>query len=348
MLMLDCQPTTVTFLLQARAMAMGSSRNLSSADGTPLRADLYPVGAVGTQGPAGSREPLGAASPAGSGPAEPAAPLNGRLDSGLGPSAPPRRGTVVVLHGYCEHRGRYRHVAEHLNRQGYDVLVGDLRGHGESGGERGFVRRFADYVDDTRALLACAAKELAEPGGPGSQADKPILLGHSMGGLVALEFALAYPDALKALALSAPFLGLKIKVPSWKRGLGLVASVLRPTLRLPSGLQSADLSHDPEVGRRYDADPLVTHDATARWFTEVLAAHADVHARAGRVRVPTLMQVAGDDRIVDAAVSQVVFDRLGASDKNLTVYPGLFHEIFNELDQQRVLSDLTNWLNEHA
>lgn len=343
MLMLDCQPTTVTFLLQATAMAMGSSRNLSSADGTPLRADLYPLGPLGAASSVASAAAGSAKDLAGAGPGDSPAPLNGRLDSGLAPTVPPRRGTVVVLHGYCEHRGRYRHVAEHLNRHGYQVLVGDLRGHGESAGERGFVRRFADYVDDARAFLACAAAEL---GGPA--AAKPILLGHSMGGLVGLEFALAYPDALKALALSAPFLGLKIKVPAWKRGLGLVASVLRPTLRLPSGLQSADLSHDAEVGRRYDADPLVTHDATARWFTEVTAAHADVQARAGRVRVPTLMQVAGDDRIVDAAVSQAVFDRLGATDKNLTVYPGLFHEIFNELDQQRVLSDLTNWLNEHA
>lgn len=310
-------------------MAMGTSRNLSSADGTPLRADLYPLGQLISPGSAKD-------------PAEDSAPPA---------PAPPLRGTVIVLHGYCEHRGRYRHVAEHLNRHGYQVLVGDLRGHGESGGERGFVRRFADYLDDVRAFLACAAAELTGPGGPpaaGSAPAKPILLGHSMGGLVGLEFALAYPDVLKALALSAPFLGVKIAVPAWKRGLGLVASVLKPTLSLPSGIKSADLSHDPAVSRSYDTDPLVTHEATARWFTEVIAAHADVHARAGRIRVPTLMQVAGDDRIVDAAVSQVVFDRLGATDKNLTVYPGLFHEIFNELDQQRVLSDLTNWLAEHT
>ena len=330
-------------------MAMGIARNLTSADGTPLRADLYPLG------PLGERSPLGtAAAPPGSAkdPAEAPAPLNGRLGSDL-PAPAPLRGTVIVLHGYCEHRGRYRHVAEHLNRHGYQVLVGDLRGHGESGGERGFVSRFTDYLDDVRAFLACAAAELAGPGSssPGAASGapaKPILLGHSMGGLVGLEFALAYPEVLKALALSAPFLGLKLAVPAWKRGLGLVASLVKPTLRLPSGIQSADLSHDPAVGRSYDADPLVTHEATARWFTEITAAHADVHARAGQIRVPTLMQVAGDDRLVDAAVSQVVFDRLGATDKNLTVYPGLFHEIFNELDQQRVLSDLTNWLSEHA
>ena len=303
---------------------MGISRNLSSADGTPLCADLYPL------------PPAAAPAPAG---VEPTAP-----GSGSAAVPPPARGTVVVLHGYCEHRGRYRHVAAHLNRNGYHVLVGDLRGHGGSAGERGFVRRFTDYLEDTQAFLDCAASALPTAGA------KPILLGHSMGGLVGLQFALAFPAALRALALSAPFLGLKIAVPGWKRSLGLAASLLKPTLRLPSGLKSADLSHDPEVGRSYDADPLVTHHATARWFTEIIAAQADLRARAGRIHVPTLMQVAGDDRIVDSAVSQVIFDRLGASDKNLTVYPGLFHEIFNETesDQQRVLADLTNWLAERC
>ena len=290
---------------------MVNSRTLTSADGTPLRADLYPL-----------LDPLGTA-----------------------PSQPSRsRPTVVILHGYCEHRGRYRHVAEHLHRHGYPVLVGDLRGHGESGGSRAFVRRFSDYLDDVKALID-AAPELSQPAG--SAVAKPILLGHSMGGLVGLQFALHHPEALHALVLSSPFLGLKIIVPGWKRTLGLVGSVVSPTLRLPSGLSSADLSHDPEVGRRYDADPLVTHDATARWFTETTAAQDDLRARAGRVHVPTLMQVAGDDRIVDAAVSQVIFDRLGAADKNLTVYPGLYHEIYNEVDRERVLTDLTNWLAEH-
>ncbi len=305
-------------------MAPVNSRTLSSADGTPLRVDLYPV----------TVPPIQPAASAGA-PADDSAPVS---------SAP--RGTVVILHGYCEHRGRYPHVAAHLNRHGYHVLVGDLRGHGESGGARGFVRRFSDYVADARAFFDAAA-ELSRSGP--KAATKPILLGHSMGGLVGLQFALAYPEALHALAVSSPFLGLKIKVPGWKRTMGVVASVLSPTLRLPSGLSANDLSHDTEVCRRYDADPLVTHDATARWFTETIYAQEDLRARAGRVRVPTLMQVAGDDRIVDAAVSQVLFDRLGATDKNLTVYPGLFHEIFNETptDRQRVLSDLTNWLGEH-
>jgi alpha-beta hydrolase superfamily lysophospholipase len=269
------------------------------------------------------------------------------------------RGLIVLVHGYCEHRGRYRHVAEHLAAQGYAVFCGDLRGHGESGGERGFVHRFGEYLDDVTAFLSEAESLYDENVSRGSQGGsapavrggeplRPLLVAHSLGGLIALQYVLAYPTAVRAIALSSPFLGIKVKVPVWKRGLGLVASLAHPTLRLPNGLDAADVSHDPEVVTAYATDPLVTHEATARWFTETTAAQSDSRMRANRVRLPTLFLTAGDDRIVDSEVSQNVFARIGASDKMLNVYPGLFHEIFNELqpDRQRVLSDLSSWLND--
>jgi lysophospholipase len=295
------------------------TRSFTSADGTPLRADYY------ADRPRASR------------------------------------GLIVIVHGYCEHRGRYRHVAEYLVAQGYAVLAGDLRGHGESGGERGYVRRFSDYLDDVKAFLAEAQLMFATAGRgeadsdgmPPATADvdaplRPVLLAHSLGGLVALEFVLANPMAVRAMVLSSPFLGIKLEVPGWKRGLALAASMLRPTTRLPNGIDANDVSHDPDVRKRYATDPLITHDATARWFTESQANQADVRMRAGRVRVPTLVLQAGDDRIVDSEACQEVFARLGSSDKMLNVYPGLFHEVLNELpaDRERVLTDLSVWLNE--
>lgn len=261
------------------------------------------------------------------------------------PTAGATRGVAVVVPGYCDHRGRYRHVAAHLVAAGYQVLTCDLRGHGESAGVRGFVQRFSDYVDDLRAFVS-EARRLAGPGGTGS---KPLLVGHSMGGLVALQYVLAEPDAAAALALSAPFLGIKVKVPGWKRTLGTAASKLVPTLAMPNGIPAEHLSHDTSIVEGYKTDPLVTHNATARWFTETLAAHADTLARAGRIRLPVLMQQPGDDRIVDGPAAEAVFERLGSADKNLTAYPGLYHEIFNErtADRQRVLADLTSWLETH-
>lgn len=286
-----------------------NTRQFSAADGTRLCADVYTA------------------------------------ERSQAPESAKGRGVAVVVHGYCEHRGRYRHVAEHLARHGYDVLVGDLRGHGGSGGDRGFVWRFSDYLDDVSAFLREAAVVFrAEGQGAGDGDRKPILIGHSMGGLVAMQYALAHPQALRALVLSSPFLGLKLAVPGWKRAMGLLASLIRPKLRLPNDLPASNLSHDEAVCRAYETDPLVTHEATARWFTETMSAQADTLARAVQVQVPTLMLHAGDDRIVDAAASQAVFSRISAKEKSLTFYPGLYHEIFNELEKDRVLGDMMTWL----
>lgn len=292
-------------------------RLLTSADSTPLCADYY-------------------------------SPLS---DAGPEATAPAFAGLVVIVHGYCEHRGRYQHVAQLLLAKGHHVYVGDLRGHGESGGERGHVARFGDYVEDVAGFVADAQKAfLAECAAHKSQphaqaADAtPILIGHSLGGLVALQYVLRGRTELRAVILSSPFLGLRLAVPMWKRGLALAASLARPTLRLPNELDANTLSHDAAVCQEYMRDPLVTHTATARWFTETLSAQADLKSRAVRIRVPALFLVAGDDRIVDAHATQAVFDRLGSSDKTLCAYPSLYHEIFNETDKQRVFDDLTAWL----
>ncbi len=296
-------------------MAPARVCSFTSADGTPLRADYY------ADGPRASR------------------------------------GLVVIVHGYCEHRRRYVHVAEQLVNQGYAVLCGDLRGHGESAGARGFINRFGSYLEDVSAFLAHAHSLFVPPltvmdeGMPTSDVDapqRPILIGHSLGGLVALSHTIVNPGVVRALVVSSPLLGIKQAIPGWKRGLALAASSLYPTLRLPNDVDPRNLSHDAAVCQSYAKDPLVSHEGTARWFTETLAAQASVRAQANRIRTATLFLQAGDDRIVDEKASQVVFDRVGARDKTLNVYPGLFHEIFNERepDRQRVLNDLIAWLND--
>lgn len=249
-----------------------------------------------------------------------------------GPSA----GFILLVHGYCEHRGRYRTTASDLARAGYRVATVDLRGHGESGGARAHVLRFDEYLEDVDAALAsCAAGE------------KPILLGHSMGGLVSLRYALERPGALRALALSSPFVGLAAPVPEWKKLLGRVASRLYPGLTLPNEIRPEELSSDLAVGRAYMADPLVPKVATARWFTEAMAAQELVRRRAGELRLPVHLQHGAADHIADPRASEAVFQRLGSDDKQLKLYPGLRHEIFNEVERDRVIAELVTWLKAH-
>jgi alpha-beta hydrolase superfamily lysophospholipase len=164
---------------------------------------------------------------------------------------------------------------------------------------------------------------------------------------VAMRYALERPEAVRALALSSPFLGIKVQVPGWKSALGRLASRVYPGLSIPGEIDPALLSHDAAVGRAYAADALVPKVATARWYTEAVAAQAEVRARAPELRVPLLLLHGADDRIADPAASQAVFDRIGGSDKTLTMYPGLYHEIFNEIERGRVIQDLVTWLKAH-
>ncbi|MCS6912783.1 MAG: alpha/beta hydrolase [Myxococcales bacterium] len=272
-------------------------RRYFSSDRTPLCADLY----------------------------EPDPPVLG--------SPPPQ---ICVVHGYCDHRGRYRDMASRLQQAGYRVLVPDLRGHGEAGGARAHVVRFGDYLEDLHATLTTCAEQGAM-----------FLLGHSMGGLVVLLYALDRPERVRGLALSSPLFGLKVKVPVWKKALGRIASRIHPALALPNELDPADLSHDPAVGQAYASDPLVSRIATARWFTEMMAAQAAARRRVRSLRTPLLLMHGGDDRIADPVASQALFDRVGERDKVLLIYPGLYHEIFNERDRDMVIQDLVSWLNAH-
>lgn len=249
------------------------------------------------------------------------------------------RARVAVIHGFAEHGGRYGHVLEALARRGLAAAVLDLRGHGRSAGRRTFVRRFADYRADAAAFLRQQGE--ARPAGP------LLAVGHSMGGLVLARTLQEEADALPELAgavLSSPFFALGTPVPAWKEVAGRVMSRWLPWFRMPTGIDVAELSTDPEVGRAYEADPLVTSTATSRWFTEALAAHAAVLAAAPRVRLPLLVQHGAADRIADPAATERFHAAAGSPDKELKLWPGLRHELFNERAKAAVLDYVGEWL----
>ena len=247
------------------------------------------------------------------------------------------RARVLILHGYAEHSGRYEHVAAFLNERDYDVFAVDLRGHGRSDGDRGYVTRFGDYLGDLRALLLWSdtfGEEL------------PLfMLGHSNGALIALQFFLHdHSPAWRGLIITSPFLGLAIDVPGWKRAMGRIMSVIYPRLALPSGLLPAHLSHDRTVRDAYAADPLVFKTATARFFTESERASAEVIARAAEIKIPCLILQAGEDHIADAKKSRLLHDRLGSEEKTYIEYPGMYHEIMNETERHKPLDEIARWL----
>lgn len=250
------------------------------------------------------------------------------------PSAP--WGVVSLVHGHGEHAGRYDHVIAALVDTGLAVYAADLRGHGRSAGPRGHVMAWSDYVDDVATTHAAAVAD-------GLAALPRFQLGHSMGGLVAIHVALAKIAPLAGLILSAPLLALAMPVPAPKAIVGRLMSRVWPSLSLPTGLDANLISHDRSVVEAYQADPLVHGRASSRWFTEMLQAMASAHARAAELTMPVLLMHGSDDRLTSPEGSRRLAARL--PDVSFHELPGQYHEIFNEVDRDRPLGLMKEWLS---
>lgn len=243
------------------------------------------------------------------------------------------RAAAIVVHGYGDHAGRYRELAHVLTDLGLTTLAYDTRGHGRAAGQRGHVRRFSEYLDDLDAALAQLAKRAA-----GADKNGVLAIAHSHGGLVVLR-ALTDPGrtpaAITAAILSSPFLGIAARVSPAKAVIGRIASRLSPHLSLPSGIVIDHLTHDPQKRAERRGDSLCHDVASARWYTEMLAAHAYVREHAARVSIPTAWLVASSDLIVDPACSRQVYRGLRAPAEYHEL-SGLYHEVMNETDRGAV------------
>ncbi len=243
------------------------------------------------------------------------------------------RGGIVIMHGLGEHGGRYRHVARFFNDCGFSVRCYDHRGHGQSQGPRGDVPNGEPMLQDAEIIIDDFAVLLSEP---------PFLLGHSMGGLFAAHFALARATPLRGLILSSP--ALAVRLTGFQRQLLNVMYRFLPHIGVPNGLSPRFLSHDPAVAAAYKNDPLVHPKISARLLRSMLASIDYCQSHAANLALPTLMLVAGDDHLVDAAGSHRFFAQLPQGRAQLHLYDGFYHEVFNESEARRPFADVRHWL----
>lgn len=244
---------------------------------------------------------------------------------------------AVLVHGLAEHSGRHDALARRLAARGYAVHAFDQRGHGRTAGARSNIGRFADLVADVAACIGRARDE--HPARP------VLLLGHSMGGAVALATALAHPTLIDWLVLSAPAVGADPAVPRLQVVVGHLLSRIAPSVGLLR-LDAAMVSRDPDVVRAYESDLLVFRGSLpARTLVELLGAMQALHRDAPALRMPVLVLHGTADGLVPLAFAEPVYTRLGSADRTVIRYEGFFHEVFNEPGRERVYEDLDAWLD---
>ena len=246
------------------------------------------------------------------------------------------RGLLLICHGMGEHSGRYATVRDTLVPDGWAVYGLDHRGHGRSRGPRVHVRRYAHYLADFRAFHRAVAARHPDL--------RPFLLGHSMGGQIALAYALDHPDDLAGLALSAPPLVARSVPRTLRTAYSLLARVA-PTHRR-AVVDLSTISRDEAVVTDYRTDALVHQgDPTIALSLALVARMEQLMARAPELRMPLLVQHGTADRICNPAGSEALAATAGSPDVTAHWYDGLWHEIYHEPERARPLADLREWLD---
>jgi alpha-beta hydrolase superfamily lysophospholipase len=241
----------------------------------------------------------------------------GRVQVRRWPAEEPER-LVVLVHGYGEHVGRYEHVADELAARGSEVVGPDHVGHGRSEGEQALIEDFEAVVDDLRAVVQDARGELPV-----------VMVGHSMGGLIATRYAQRHREDLTGLVLSGPAVGLTPAFEQW------LAAPEPPN----DPIDVAVLSRDPAVGEAYAADPLVYHGGWKRPTLEAfLAADRAIANGPGFGDLPLLYVHGEQDELVPLMLAQPVVERLAGPDSEIHILAEQRHEVFNELGKEDTIA----------
>jgi alpha-beta hydrolase superfamily lysophospholipase len=251
------------------------------------------------------------------------------------------KGVLALVHGLGGHSGAYKNIVDHLLPKEYAVYGCDLRGHGRSPGQRGYINTWSEFRDDLQTFLNLIQQQ--QPGCP------IFLLGHSLGGVIALDYTLRHLEdksKLSGVILSAPSIG-KVGVPLSRVVLGKLLSQLWPRFSLNIGLDTSAGSRDPKISASYDQDRLRHTRATARLSTEFFTTVDWINAHAGEWQIPLLILHGSADRIALPEGSKIFYENVNYPDKLRIEYIGAYHDLHSDTNYHEVITDLSNWMDEH-
>ena len=246
------------------------------------------------------------------------------------------RAVVALVHGVCEHSGRYMNVVDRLVEDSYAVYGYDQRGHGASPGPRVHIDCWAEYREDLGSYLATVAEQVP---------DRPVVAyGHSLGSLVVLDYLMHEPRGLAGAIISGAALEPAGVSTPYLVAVARMLSGVAPRFSVDLKLDADALSRDPEVVDSYRADPLVTSCATVRWGTESLDTLKRVKEGMGRIEIPLLVLHGEDDPLNLSGGARTLFESVSHPGKRLHIYPGVRHEPHNDFGHEQVAADVAAWL----
>jgi lysophospholipase len=250
------------------------------------------------------------------------------------------KAVVVIVHGIGEHGARYTHVAQAMNAAGYVVVAPDHRGHGNSDGERAHFDSFDLPVRDLHQLIQSLETQYRQ---------LPVFMyGHSMGSGIALLYTLEYQRELKGLILSGTVVSLEDGQNPVVLAIGGLVGRFFPKSRIVPQLPSSTLSTDPAVVRDYDADPLNDHGKVRIGMAhKMIQLGRDVRSRAHMLTLPLLILHGEDDKLTPISGSRAIYESASSPDKTLKTYPGLRHELVNEVGREEIIALMVSWLDKH-
>ena len=247
------------------------------------------------------------------------------------------RGVVVIVPGFNAHSGYYSWVAEQLTAEALAVYAVDLRGRGKSDGERFYVEKFQDYVDDVSALVDRAKSR---------EAGLPVyLLGHSAGGVVSCLYAIENQSQLAGLICES--FAFQVPAPDFALAVFKGLSHVAPHAHVLH-LKNEDFSRDPNIVRAMNDDPLIANETQpTETLAEMVRADERLEKEFPRIKLPVLILHGTSDKAAKPSGSQLFYDTAGSTDKTLKFYEGGYHDLLNDTDKQRVMSDIRVWINAH-
>jgi alpha-beta hydrolase superfamily lysophospholipase len=250
------------------------------------------------------------------------------------------RAVLLIVHGLFEHSSRYAGLADYCVSQGFAVCSYDQRGHGKSGGLRGYVNKFSDFIFDLAAYYRLVRSTFPY--------QRIFMLGHSIGGTIATAYAADHQEDLSGLILSAPTIKPGVSVTSFSIFSARILSVLLPKLGI-SPIDASAISRDPGIVEAYRNDPLVYHGKIrARLGAELIDTMQKLlPVKMGKIELPILVMHGALDRLSNPEGCSLLYESVKSKDKTLKSYEGFYHEIFNEPERSRVFTDMGQWIISH-